>query len=223
MNFQRGIIGIIIILIIAAIVGLGGFWIWKYFGQLEKVSPQPSAEIGQPEDETADWKIYRNEEYGFEIKYPLTWQECEISKTNLLFYIIGTGVPNRDERCYPGVYDNPSDSIQIWIAPEIANEYSDYQSLKEAFLEAMSSSDNAFVINGIAQFQVYGIEETMVSNQPSLVIDEMDFIGIGHTVTYIFHKGNLLRILPFSPGVPGDPREKEIDRIFSTFSFIGEN
>jgi len=31
-------------------------------------------------DETANWKIYRNEEYGFEFKYPREYDECEPCK-----------------------------------------------------------------------------------------------------------------------------------------------
>ena len=45
----------------------GGFFAWQYFG-----TPEEKTETleGGVEDETADWKTYRNEEYGFEMKYP---------------------------------------------------------------------------------------------------------------------------------------------------------
>lgn len=44
----------------------GGIFAWQYFG---KQSEQPNtSEITK--DETADWQIYRNEEFGFEVRYP---------------------------------------------------------------------------------------------------------------------------------------------------------
>jgi len=48
---------LIILLVIAAIIGVT-LWIYS---EKEKVLPQ---------DETADWETYKNEEYGFEVKYP---------------------------------------------------------------------------------------------------------------------------------------------------------
>jgi hypothetical protein len=53
----------ILILVILGIFVAGGFFAWQYFGALkEKVK-----------DETADWKTYQNEEYGFGMKYPQDW------------------------------------------------------------------------------------------------------------------------------------------------------
>ena len=61
---------ILIVLILAVIVG-GGILAWI---KQQEVPPAEFLEIKKPEkvveDETANWKIYRNEEYGFEIKYP---------------------------------------------------------------------------------------------------------------------------------------------------------
>lgn len=60
---------IFIILILAIVVGGGILW----FSVKQEPSYQPP-EIEKPEkvveDETANWKIYRNKDYGFEVKYP---------------------------------------------------------------------------------------------------------------------------------------------------------
>ena len=60
----------IIIVIIVAILAVGAVvLVYQYYWQPQTAPapPEPSA------DETANWKTYRNEEYGFEIKYPNDW------------------------------------------------------------------------------------------------------------------------------------------------------
>ena len=55
---QKGISSILIILIIVGVlIVVGGIYWWQK-------SKTNSA------DETADWQTYRNDEYGFEVKYP---------------------------------------------------------------------------------------------------------------------------------------------------------
>ena len=41
-----------------------------------------------PELDTSDWKVYRNEEYGFEIRYPKNWELVNLGD----FYVGNTGV-----------------------------------------------------------------------------------------------------------------------------------
>jgi len=50
------------IIIIVICFGLAGSMIWQY--------ALPPTEEKFAESAIADWQIYRNEEYGFEIKYP---------------------------------------------------------------------------------------------------------------------------------------------------------
>jgi len=55
-----------IVIILAIIVGVGALWCAK---RPEK--PYQPVEIKK--SETADWKTYKNEQYGFEFKYPKDW------------------------------------------------------------------------------------------------------------------------------------------------------
>ena len=56
---NNGFSKILVLIILIILIG-GGYFGWQYFGA-------PKEEV---KDETADWKTYRNEEYGFEFKYP---------------------------------------------------------------------------------------------------------------------------------------------------------
>jgi len=67
---QYGLASIIIVLIVLALIA-GGILVWQYFGAPKEEVKVPEEMI---EDETADWKIYTNFEYSYEIKYPSLWE-----------------------------------------------------------------------------------------------------------------------------------------------------
>lgn len=60
---QKGFTNIILIVLIVIVVAIAGYFI------LFKPAPSGGPE---GEEELADWKTYRNDEYGFEIEYPIS-------------------------------------------------------------------------------------------------------------------------------------------------------
>jgi len=74
---------------------------------VEETTPVMPEEISPaPEIDTTDWKTYRNEKYGFEVKYPKDWEFFETDyPKELETYAFGIGfVPEevgcREEWCY---------------------------------------------------------------------------------------------------------------------------
>jgi len=66
---------VILIVVILITVGGGGYYFYK------TLQEQKEAEIVKPEqviDETADWQIYKNEKYGFILKFPESWADFEV-------------------------------------------------------------------------------------------------------------------------------------------------
>jgi hypothetical protein len=76
---QKGIsssLGILVVLLLVVVVG--GVIIWQMWPKKETFPPI----LTSPTNETTNWNTYRNERYGFEIKYPEDWgfRESKVEK-----------------------------------------------------------------------------------------------------------------------------------------------
>lgn len=78
-----------------AVLLLGG---WFLFREPQKI-PESQNPPQKPEDikpsaniDTSNWKTYRNEEYGFELKYPDSWSSSEaVAEYNSSISLVSTG------------------------------------------------------------------------------------------------------------------------------------
>ena len=59
----------LILSIVAILIIIGGIWYWQ----------SRSMSVDQSVDQTANWKTYVNNEYGFEFKYPQDWGDLKVS------------------------------------------------------------------------------------------------------------------------------------------------
>jgi len=79
-GFSKIWIAIILLVLVA-----GGILAWQYLWLPKEEGGAPEGEVST--GETADWKIYSNKDYGFEIKYPKDWDYTilEIPNNPIIF------------------------------------------------------------------------------------------------------------------------------------------
>lgn len=75
LNLQNKWIPLLIIFLVAAGTAVGIFY---YYSKIDKELSSLSTEVSKPID-TSNWKTYKNEKYGFEIKYPKSWVMAEVN------------------------------------------------------------------------------------------------------------------------------------------------
>ncbi len=88
---KTNLIYILIVVVLAVIVGGGilGYyysWIKDLEAKLAEIETRLPV-VETPIDETANWETYKNEEYGFEIKYPPDFIEQKTESANVLLNI----------------------------------------------------------------------------------------------------------------------------------------
>ena len=127
-NLNKGFAPIAIVLaVIAAIAAIGG---GAYYWQKQKggvAQPQtPAVDQSTITDETADWKIYKNTEYGFQLTLNDAWKGYRVVKTsrtgsfggrNETYVDLDFEVPTQDEECFISGDKNwmsPDTTLQIW-------------------------------------------------------------------------------------------------------------
>ncbi len=80
----------ILLIIAVTIASLFYFQIQKLSKELSKYQIQPSPTPTATPDETANWKTYQNEKYGFEVKYPLDFTEQKAESDTTLLSVTKT-------------------------------------------------------------------------------------------------------------------------------------
>jgi len=99
MKNKQGFSSVALIIIAVLVLG-GGYWAWQKENnkiphpitntdeQVDTVNniniepPVPST----PSVDMANWKTYRNDKYGFEFKYPSSWEQCWYAGNDVGFY-----------------------------------------------------------------------------------------------------------------------------------------
>jgi len=84
----------ILALVLFITLPIFGFWLGMEYQKITEpvtspidISSEPVSTPTPTVDETANWKTYRNEEYGFEFEYPGDWTLQEISNPDLPYIV----------------------------------------------------------------------------------------------------------------------------------------
>ncbi|MCK5475099.1 MAG: hypothetical protein KAI71_00770 [Candidatus Pacebacteria bacterium] len=197
-----------LILAISLIVGIGAvIGVLGYFLTMSKSEVVINIDVEKKvikdeemiQDETVDWKIYRNEEYGFEFEYPEKWIANKHEIISNKIYLASSDIVNKESG------DTPN-SMEIMIYKNI-NEL-DYKNIG-----LINLNDYLDKYSNISDPPIRNVEPFSVKSLSGYYADVRDF---GGGKNYYIQTSNYIYVIRFSIS------EKVINQILSTFKFIEE-
>ncbi|SRR3989344_418100 len=197
---QRGFANIVLPVVIVAIIAVGGYFV--FVKKSEPVTQQPTTAL--PKNETVNWKIYQNNKYGFELKYPEN------------FYITQEGLWGEEGSIDSQFY---VDLSEYKVAPErasrgirivIGNFSGDFQKyVEEMIKDSIESANDTFSasdsINNVVR------SEIKINNIIGYKVEGIT--GFGYYNIYFTKNGKIFSI---NNGIDDNLFKK----ILSTFKFI---
>lgn len=190
-----------IILFIIALVSAGYFG-YNYYREISKTSSQQTTPTVQPlptatTNPITNWKVYRNEDFGFEIKIPSSWPD-QIEEASDLIRIKAT-----DESYLEITYEQNT------------LELSDYLIQKDT--EASTAWE------GQPSKEVIKAEENQIAGYESIRREEK-WLAAGFSTTVIYLKAEdkiyTFSIIPVSESAAGSEVSNNIGNILTTFKFL---
>jgi len=201
-SLNRGIsTAIAFIIIVLCAVFVGGITAWRY---IEMPENEEAPEVKPSKDETADWKTYRNEKYGFKIKYPPDWRSEVVD--------------------WPDPADRAKLSIYLY-PPEVDPSYVDARDpvvLIGVTTTTGGSSLPLALFGKRGESMLCEIVQIGNFNFCKLTIEQSDVSSTGITI-YAIDKDSLIYTIAISCGWPecGTRSEFEVfQKILSTFKLL---
>ena len=194
------ILAVVLIVCVGAVMGLMGWALTKKQTRLKMPEVKTTDEI--VEDETDDWQTYRNEEFGFEVKYP---EDLGLFFLTHEIFLISEKINSLDKYFLLSVFDNINNlSINEYIEKEIPKEKGPYS---QPIVE-------------VTEIENY-INNNINGKKVTIKFDTRGYINIQQRV--ILNKGNFLYTIFLPKDVSEKLSESQLktaNQILSTFKFI---
>ncbi len=176
---------------------------------------KPESEQTKSVDETANWKTYKNDKYGFEIKYPSAWYSY--IRLAMDRYANATG---QDEFVSFGSV-NPIDNLNqdeidhaqgIYIERQNGSYYADSKVVDDFWNKLAKNDSKGTLVNKFKESKVINGEKFIIFDQYSWELVSQKYIWTPQAV--FMHNRNIFWVRPSS-----NVSQLIFDQVLSTFKF----
>jgi len=205
------LIGIIIIVAVSVIL-FGGVFAYQYFF----VKPQPAVQTQNQTNQTAGWKIYTNNKYGFEIKYPDFIEVKEGFCASMCASDDEVGFLDKTNTFLK--IETVAAQVKLWDAGNVVGSIT-LEEFTNGFWEATKNDKNTLIPTLLGE-----IKETSIGKQKAYIFSSENGIVMPSRSEALEAKTNFL-FFSNTDGSKGilsfkDENSKVANQMLSTFKFI---